>query len=84
MGNAAVAIGLIAASQKAKLQLVYGSYPITPASDILHELSKYKEFGVKSMQMEDEIAAVGSAIGASYGWALGVTGSSGPGIALKR
>ncbi|MEE2619358.1 MAG: 2-oxoacid:acceptor oxidoreductase subunit alpha [Candidatus Poribacteria bacterium] len=83
MGNAAVAIGLIAASQKAKLQLVYGSYPITPASDILHELSKYKEFGVKTMQMEDEIAAVGSAIGASYGGALGVTGSSGPGIALK-
>ena len=83
MGNTAVAIGLIAASQKAKLQLVYGSYPITPASDILHELSKYKEFGVKTMQMEDEIAAVGSAIGASYGGALGVTGSSGPGIALK-
>ena len=83
MGNAAAAIGLIAASQKARLQLVYGSYPITPASDILHELSKYKEFGVKTMQMEDEIAAVGSAIGASYGGALGVTGSSGPGIALK-
>ena len=83
MGNAAAAIGLIAASQKARLQLVYGSYPITPASDILHELSKYKEFDVKTMQMEDEIAAVGSAIGASYGGALGVTGSSGPGIALK-
>ena len=83
MGNAAAAIGLIAAAQKARLQLVYGSYPITPASDILHELSKYKEFGVKTMQMEDEIAAVGSAIGASYGGALGVTGSSGPGIALK-
>ena len=83
MGNAAAAIGLIAASQKAGLQLVYGSYPITPASDILHELSKYKEFGVKTMQMEDEIAAVGSAIGASFGGALGVTGSSGPGIALK-
>ena len=83
MGNAAAAIGLIAASQKAGLQLVYGSYPITPASDILHELSKYKEFDVKTMQMEDEIAAVGSAIGASYGGALGVTGSSGPGIALK-
>ena len=83
MGNAAAAIGLIAASQKANLQLVYGSYPITPASDILHELSKYKEFGVKTMQMEDEIAAVGSAIGASFGGALGVTGSSGPGIALK-
>ena len=83
MGNAAAALGLIAASQKARLQLVYGSYPITPASDILHELSKYKEFGVKTMQMEDEIAAVGSAIGASYGGALGVTGSSGPGIALK-
>jgi len=83
MGNAAAAIVLIAASQKARLQLVYGSYPITPASDILHELSKYKEFGVKTMQMEDEIAAVGSAIGASYGGALGVTGSSGPGIALK-
>ena len=83
MGNAAAAIGLIAASQKADLQLVYGSYPITPASDILHELSKYKEFGVKTMQMEDEIAAVGTAIGASYGGALGVTGSRGPGIALK-
>jgi len=82
-GNQGVAIGLIAAAQKAGLELFYGSYPITPASDILHELSRNKHFGVKTFQAEDEIAAVCSAIGASYGGALGTTASSGPGIALK-
>ena len=83
MGNQAVAIGLIAASQKSGLPLYLGSYPITPASDILHELSKYKNFGVKTFQAEDEIAAITSSIGASYGGSLGITTSSGPGIALK-
>ncbi|MBL0145833.1 MAG: 2-oxoacid:acceptor oxidoreductase subunit alpha [Chitinophagaceae bacterium] len=83
MGNQALAYGLIAASQKSKLQMFLGSYPITPASDILHELSKYKNFGIKTFQAEDEIAAITSAIGASYGGSLGVTTSSGPGIALK-
>ena len=83
MGNQAVAMGLIAAAQKSGLQLFLGSYPITPASDILHDLSKYKNFGVKTFQAEDEIAAISSAIGASYGGALGVTTSSGSGIALK-
>ncbi|MBL0181253.1 MAG: 2-oxoacid:acceptor oxidoreductase subunit alpha [Chitinophagaceae bacterium] len=83
MGNQAVAYGLIAASQKSGLQLFLGSYPITPASDILHELSRYKNFGVKTFQAEDEIAAITSSIGASYGGSLGVTTSSGPGIALK-
>lgn len=83
MGNQAVAYGLIAASQKSGLPLFLGSYPITPASDILHDLSKYKNFGVRTFQAEDEIAAITSAIGASYGGALGVTTSSGPGIALK-
>ncbi len=83
MGNQAVAYALIAASQKSNLPLFLGSYPITPASDILHELSKYKNFGVKTFQAEDEIAAVTSAIGASYGGSLGITTSSGPGIALK-
>lgn len=82
-GNQATALGLIAASQKSGLTLFYGSYPITPASDILHELSKHKNFGVKTFQAEDEIAAVTSAIGASFGGNLGVTASSGPGIALK-
>ena len=82
-GNMATALGLVAASQKSGLQLVYGSYPITPASTILHELARYRSFGVKTLQMEDEIAAVGVAIGASFSGALGVTGSSGPGIALK-
>jgi 2-oxoglutarate ferredoxin oxidoreductase subunit alpha len=82
-GNQGVAIGLIAAAQKAGLELFYGSYPITPASDILHELSRNKHFGVKTFQAEDEIAAICSAIGASYGGALGATASSGPGIALK-
>ena len=82
-GNQGTALGLIAGAQKAKLDLFYGSYPITPASDILHELSRHKNFGVLTFQAEDEIAAIGSAIGASYGGALGVTASSGPGIALK-
>ena len=83
MGNQAVTYGLIAASQKSGLPLFLGSYPITPASDILHELSRYKNFGVRTFQAEDEIAAITSAIGASYGGSLGVTTSSGPGIALK-
>ncbi len=83
MGNQATALGLIAASKKANLNLFYGSYPITPASDILHELSKHKNFGVKSFQAEDEIAAVCSVIGASFAGELAVTASSGPGIALK-
>lgn len=83
MGNQAAAMGLIAAAQKAGLTLFYGTYPITPASDILHELSKHKNFGVKTFQAEDEIAAITSAIGASFGGSLGVTASSGPGIALK-
>lgn len=83
MGNQALAYGLIAASLKSGLPLFLGSYPITPASDILHELSKHKSFGVKTFQAEDEIAAVTSAIGASYGGSLGVTTTSGPGMALK-
>jgi len=83
MGNQALALGLIAASQKAGLSLFYGSYPITPASDILHILSRHKNFGVKTFQAEDEIAAVCSAIGAAYGGNLAVTGTSGPGLALK-
>ena len=82
-GNTALAWGLIAASYCAKLPLFYGSYPITPASDILHELSRHKRLGVRTFQAEDEIAAVGAAIGASFGGSLAVTGSSGPGIALK-
>ncbi|MBY0348953.1 MAG: 2-oxoacid:acceptor oxidoreductase subunit alpha [Hydrotalea flava] len=83
MGNQALAYGLIAASQKSELPLFLGSYPITPASDILHELSKYKGFGVKTFQAEDEIAAISSSIGASYGGSLGITTTSGPGMALK-
>ncbi len=83
MGNQAAAIGLVAASQKSGLPLFYGTYPITPASDILHDLAKNKNFGVKTFQAEDEIAAVTSAIGAAFGGALAVTASSGPGIALK-
>lgn len=83
MGNQAVAFGLIAASQKSGLPLFLGSYPITPASDILHELAKYKNFGVRTFQAEDEIAAISSAIGAAYGGALAITTTSGPGMALK-
>ena len=82
-GNEATALGFLTASKLANRQLFYGSYPITPASDILHQLSSYKSFGVKTFQAEDEIAAIGAAIGASYGGALGMTASSGPGIALK-
>lgn len=82
-GNQALAWGLMAAAKKAKLDLFLGSYPITPASDILHELSVYKHFGVKTFQAEDEIAGVTSALGASFGGALGVTTTSGPGVALK-
>src|SRR5436190_2772056 len=83
-GNTSVAWGLIAAAECAKLPLFYASYPITPASDILHELSKHKNFGVRTVQAEDEIAAVTSAIGAAFGGAMAVTTSSGPGIALKQ
>jgi len=83
MGNQAVAYGLIAASQKSGLPLFLGSYPITPASDILHELSRHKGFGIKTFQAEDEIAAITSVIGAAYGGSLGVTATSGPGMALK-
>ncbi len=82
-GNTSLAWGLMAAAQAAKLPLFYGTYPITPASDILHELSRHKNFGVRTFQAEDEIAGVGSAIGAAFGGSLAVTGSSGPGIALK-
>jgi 2-oxoglutarate ferredoxin oxidoreductase subunit alpha len=82
-GNTAVAWGLVAAAQCARLPLFYGTYPITPASDILHELSRLKNFGVRTFQAEDEIAAIGTAIGASFGGSLAVTGSSGPGLALK-
>ena len=82
-GNEATALGFLAASKLAGRDLFYGSYPITPASDILHQLSGYKNFGVKTFQAEDEIAAIGAAIGASYGGAMGLTASSGPGIALK-
>ena len=82
-GNEATALGFLVASKLADRQLFYGSYPITPASDILHQLSGYKTFGVKTFQAEDEIAAIGAAIGASYGGALALTASSGPGIALK-
>jgi 2-oxoglutarate ferredoxin oxidoreductase subunit alpha len=83
MGNQALALGLIAAAQKSGLPLFLGTYPITPASDILHELSKYKNFGVRTFQAEDEIAGIGAAIGAAYGGSLGVTTTSGPGMALK-
>lgn len=83
MGNQALSYGLIAASQRSGLPLFLGSYPITPASDILHELSRHKNFGVRTFQAEDEIAAITAAIGAAYGGSLAVTTSSGPGIALK-
>ena len=83
MGNQAVAIGFVAAAQQANLPLFLASYPITPATDILHDLSKYKNFGVETMQCEDEIASICAAIGASYGGHLAITTSSGPGIALK-
>jgi 2-oxoglutarate ferredoxin oxidoreductase subunit alpha len=82
-GNLAIAYGIVAAGQLADLPVFLGAYPITPASDILHELSKHKPFGITTFQAEDEIAGVGAALGASYGGALGVTTTSGPGIALK-
>jgi 2-oxoglutarate ferredoxin oxidoreductase subunit alpha len=82
-GNRAIAYGLMAAAARAGKRLFYGSYPITPASDILHELAAHKELGVVTFQAEDEIAAVGAALGASFGGSIGVTASSGPGIALK-
>nr|BFE63567.1 2-oxoacid:acceptor oxidoreductase subunit alpha [Dactylosporangium thailandense] len=82
-GNAALALGIVAAGVRAQLPVFLGAYPITPASDILHELSKHKKFGVTTVQAEDEIAAIGVALGASYGGALGVTTTSGPGVALK-
>ena len=82
-GNTAMAYGLVSAGQSADMQVFLGTYPITPASDILHELSKLKEFDVLTFQAEDEIAGIGAAIGASYGGALGVTSTSGPGLALK-
>ena len=83
-GNEATALGFVAASQIAGRPLFYGSYPITPASDILHELARHKSFGVKTFQAEDEIAAVCSAIGASFAGHIGLTGTSGPGVALKQ
>lgn len=83
MGNQALVIGLITASRKSGLPLFYGSYPITPASDILHGLSRHKNFGVRTFQAEDEIAAIAAAVGAAYGGSLAVTGTSGPGLALK-
>ncbi len=83
MGNQSLALGLIAASAKSGLPIFLGTYPITPASDILHELSKHKNFGIRTFQAEDEIAGITAAIGASYGGALGVTSTSGPGMALK-
>ncbi len=82
-GVEALALGLVTAGQRSGLPLFYGSYPITPASDLLHELSRHKNFDVVTFQAEDEIAAIGSAIGASFGGALGMTGTSGPGLALK-
>lgn len=82
-GNEALAYGLVVGAQKAHLELFYGSYPITPASSLLHTLAKLKNFGVVTFQAEDEIAAVAAAVGASFGGALGVTGTSGPGVALK-
>lgn len=83
MGNQSLAYGLIAAAQKSGLNMFLGTYPITPASDILHELSRHKNFGIRTFQAEDEIAAISSAIGAAYGGALAVTTTSGPGMALK-
>ncbi|WP_236834692.1 2-oxoacid:acceptor oxidoreductase subunit alpha [Blastococcus sp. KM273129] len=82
-GNQALALGLVAAGQRSGLPVFLGAYPITPASDILHELSRHKAFGVRTFQAEDEIAGIGAALGASFGGALGVTTTSGPGVALK-
>ena len=83
MGNPALSMGLLAASEKSSTNLFFGGYPITPASDILHFLSNYKNLGVKTFQAEDEIAGICSALGASFTGSLGITASSGPGIALK-
>src|SRR3954453_23661227 len=82
-GNTALAYGIVVAGRLADTRVMLGSYPITPASDILHELSKHKNFNVLTFQAEDEIAGIGAALGASYGGALGVTSTSGPGVALK-
>jgi 2-oxoglutarate ferredoxin oxidoreductase subunit alpha len=82
-GNQALAFGLVAAGQRSRLPVFLGAYPITPASDILHELSRHKAFGVRTFQAEDEIAGIGAALGASFGGALGVTTTSGPGVSLK-
>ncbi|MFM9443121.1 2-oxoacid:acceptor oxidoreductase subunit alpha [Streptomyces acidiscabies] len=82
-GNLALSLGLVAAAERARLPLFLGSYPITPASDILHELSKHKNFGVRTFQAEDEIAGIGAALGAAFGGSLAVTTTSGPGVALK-
>jgi 2-oxoglutarate/2-oxoacid ferredoxin oxidoreductase subunit alpha len=82
-GNLALAYGLIAAAERSGLPLFLGSYPITPASDVLHELARHKQFGVRTFQAEDEIAGIGAALGAAFGGALGVTTTSGPGVALK-
>lgn len=82
-GTEALALGLVAAAQQSGLPLFYGTYPITPASEILHELSRHKNFGVMTFQAEDEIAAIGASLGASFGGSLGVTATSGPGVALK-
>ncbi|HEY6594269.1 MAG TPA: 2-oxoacid:acceptor oxidoreductase subunit alpha [Asanoa sp.] len=82
-GNQALSLGIVAAGVRSGLPVFLGAYPITPASDILHELSKHKRFGITTMQAEDEIAAIGAALGASYGGALGITTTSGPGVALK-
>lgn len=82
-GNQAMALGIAAAKVKTGRELLYASYPITPASDVLHELSQYKRFGIRTFQAEDEIGAVGAAIGASFAGCLGITGTSGPGLALK-
>jgi 2-oxoglutarate ferredoxin oxidoreductase subunit alpha len=82
-GNEATALGWLTASKLSGRPLFYGTYPITPASDVLHELARFKRFGVKTFQAEDEIAAIGAAIGASFGGSLGLTGTSGPGLALK-
>jgi 2-oxoglutarate ferredoxin oxidoreductase subunit alpha len=82
-GNQALSLGIVAAAVRSGLPVFLGAYPITPASDILHELSKHKRFGITTMQAEDEIAAIGATLGASYGGALGITTTSGPGVALK-
>ena len=82
-GNEAIALGLVVGAELAGKKLFYSGYPITPASSILHSLAKYKNFGTLTFQAEDEIAAIGAAIGAAYGGAIAVTASSGPGIALK-